>query len=192
MTQGKRWLSGSCAVQRARNEPYHPRWLNEVGGKELIAEYEGTAFPIADMDDPITLQRHLDFIKRLGERYDGHPDIAHVDIGSIGWWGEWHLSGSQKNKMPSLENRTKVIDAYLAAFKKTPLLMLIGGGQCLKYAAERGAGGVPTASATWADSPGLGTTCWTVIRSRSRKAASRTRGRPPPSPGRPAGTCGSG
>ena len=123
-----------------RNEPYHPRWLNEVGGKELIADYEGTAFPIPDIDDPITLQRHLDFIKRLGERYDGHPDIAHVDIGSIGWWGEWHLSGSQKNKMPTLENRTKVIDAYLAAFKKTPLLMLIGGGQCLKYAAEHGAG----------------------------------------------------
>ncbi len=96
-----------------RNEPYHPRWLNEVGAKELIADYEGTAFPIADFDDPITLERHIDFIKRLGERYDGHPDIAHVDIGSIGWWGEWHLSGSQKNKMPSFENRTKVIDAYL-------------------------------------------------------------------------------
>ena len=124
----------------SRNEPYHPRWLNQVGGKELVADYEGTAFPIADMDDPITLQRHLDFIKRLGERYDGHPDIAHVDIGSIGWWGEWHLSGSQKNKLPTIENRTKVVDAYLAAFKKTPLLMLIGGGQCLKYAAERGAG----------------------------------------------------
>ena len=55
-------------------------------------------------------------------------------------WGEWHLSGSEKNRMPSLENRTKVIDAYLAAFKKTPLLMLIGGGQCLKYATEHGAG----------------------------------------------------
>jgi hypothetical protein len=77
-----------------RNEPYHPGWLKEVGAKELIAEYEGRAFPIADLDDPITLQRHLDFIRRLGERYDGHPDIAHVDLGSNGWWGEWHLSGS--------------------------------------------------------------------------------------------------
>ncbi len=36
-----------------RNEPYHPRWLNEVGAKELIADYRGTAFPIADFDDPI-------------------------------------------------------------------------------------------------------------------------------------------
>ena len=123
-----------------RNEPYHPRWLNEVGAKELIADYEGTAFPIADFDDPITLERHIDFIKRLGERYDGHPDIAHVDIGSIGWWGEWHLSGSQKNKMPSFENRTNVIDAYLAAFKKTPLLMLLDDDPCLKYATQNGAG----------------------------------------------------
>ncbi len=123
-----------------RNEPYHPRWLNEIGGKELIAEYEGRAFPIPDLDDPITIQRHLDLIRRLGERYDGHPDIAHVDIGSIGWWGEWHLSGSKKNKLPTHGNRIKVVDAYLAAFKKTPLLMLIGGGPCLKYAAEHGAG----------------------------------------------------
>jgi len=123
-----------------RNEPYHPRWLKEVGGKELLAEYGGSAFPIPDMDDSITLQRHIDLIKRLGERYDGHPDIAHVDLGSIGWWGEWHLSGSQKNKLPTLQNRIKVVDAYLAAFRKTPLLMLIGGSPCLKYAAKHGAG----------------------------------------------------
>ncbi len=123
-----------------RNEPYQPGWLKQVGGKELVADYRGTDFPIADFDDPTTLERHIDFIKRLGKRYDGHPDIAHVDIGSIGWWGEWHLSGSHTNKMPSLENQIKVIDAYLAAFKKTPLLMLIGGGPALKYATEHGAG----------------------------------------------------
>ncbi len=76
----------------------------------------------------------------LGERYDGHPDIDHIDLGSIGWWGEWHLSGSKKCKLPTLENRMKVVDAYLAAFKKTPLLMLIGGGECLKYACDHGTG----------------------------------------------------
>ena len=52
-------------------------------------------FPIPDMDDPAVLKAHLDFIKRLGEQYDGHPDIDHIDLGSIGWWGEWHLSGSK-------------------------------------------------------------------------------------------------
>jgi hypothetical protein len=123
------------------NHPYHPKWITDIGGKELIADYEGHGpLPIPDMDDAIVLDRHLEFIKRLGERYDGHPDIDHVDLGSIGWWGEWHLSGSKKYKLPTLENRKKVVDAYLTAFKKTPLVMLIGGGDCLKYACDHGAG----------------------------------------------------
>ncbi len=113
------------------SSPYHPKWIADIGGRELQADYEGHGpFPIPDMDDPLVLERHLDFIKRLGQRYDGHADIDHVDLGSIGWWGEWHLSGSKKCKLPSLENRMKVVDAYLAAFKKTPLVMLINGKEC--------------------------------------------------------------
>lgn len=120
-----------------KGHPYHPKWC----GKELQADYEGQGpFPIPDMDDPAVLKAHLDFIKRLGQKYDGHPDIDYIDLGSIGWWGEWHLSGSMKCKLPTLENRKKVVDAYLTAFKKTPLLMLIGGGDCLKYACGHGTG----------------------------------------------------
>ena len=79
------------------SQPYHPKWLATVGGKQLACDYEGQGpLVIPDMDDPIVLERHLSFIKRLGDRYDGHADIDHVDIGSIGWWGEWHLSGSKK------------------------------------------------------------------------------------------------
>jgi hypothetical protein len=92
------------------------------------------------MDDPIVLKHHLDFIERLGRRYDGHPDLDHVDLGSEGWWGEWHLSGSKNCRMPTLANRMKVVDAYLTAFRKTPLLMLIGGEECLKYACDHGTG----------------------------------------------------
>ena len=121
--------------------PYHPEWLREIGGKELRCDYQGVgSFPIPDMDDPIVLKKHLDFIQRLGSRYDGHPDIDHVDLGSIGWWGEWHLSGSKRCSLPTLQNRMKVVDAYLTAFKKTPLIMLIGGEECTKYAVQRGAG----------------------------------------------------
>jgi len=127
-----------CSTSTGR--PYHPKWLTEIGGKELTAQYGTSSFPIPDLDDPVVLDRHLDFIKRLGKRYDGHPDIDHIDLGSIGWWGEWHLSGSKQNKMPTLENRKKVVDAYCATFKRTPLVMLIGGGVCLKYACDHGAG----------------------------------------------------
>lgn len=128
-----------CSPYKGR--PYHPAWLKEVGGRELMADHNGEGpFPIPDMDDPAILSRHLDFIKRLGERYDGHPDLDHLDLGSIGWWGEWHLSGSKKCKLPTLENRMKVVDAYLAAFKKTPLVMLINGKECTAHATQHGTG----------------------------------------------------
>jgi hypothetical protein len=121
--------------------PYHPRWLKLVGGPELVADYEGQGpLLIPDLDNPLVLKAHLDFIQRLGARYDGHPDLDHIDLGSIGWWGEWHLSGSKTCRLPALENRIKVVEAYLAAFRKTPLLMLIAGRECLTYAVQRGTG----------------------------------------------------
>ena len=129
----------SCSPDKGH--PYHPDWLREIGGRILVADHNGVApLPIPDMDDPIILDAHLDFIKRLGERYDGHPDLDHVDLGSIGWWGEWHLSGSKNCKVPTLENRMKVVDAYLNAFKKTPLVMLINGQECTAYATQHGTG----------------------------------------------------
>jgi hypothetical protein len=122
-------------------KPYHPSWLMEVGGRQLQCDYEGHGpLMVPDLDDPVVLTRHIDFIKRLGQRYDGHRDLDHVDLGSVGWWGEWHMSGSKTCKMPTMENRLKIVDAYLASFKKTPLLMLLGDTKCLKYAAGHGAG----------------------------------------------------
>ena len=50
------------------------------------------------------------------------------------------MSGTKDAKMPTLENRMKIVNAYLAAFKKTQLLMLIGGGKCLTYATKHGTG----------------------------------------------------
>ena len=125
----------------SRGNPYHPAWLEGVGGRILTCDYsnaDGLAIP--DLDDPVVLERHLDFIKRLGARYDGHPVIDHIDIGTVGWWGEWHMSSSKTAKMPTMETRKKILDAYFASFRKTALLMLIGGGECLTYAAQRGAG----------------------------------------------------
>jgi len=128
-----------CSTTPGR--PYHPSWLKDVGGKILVCDYENQKdLLVPDLDDPVVLAQHLDFVKRLGARYDGHPDIDHVDLGSVGWWGEWHMSSSKTGKMPTMENCKKIIDAYLAAFRKTPLLMLIGGGECLTYATQRGTG----------------------------------------------------
>lgn len=123
-----------CSTYPGR--PYHPAWLARAGGRILISDHgDETGLPIPDLDDPLVLELHLDFIKRLGDRYDGHPDIDHVDLGSVGWWGEWHMSNSKTGRMPTLTNRKRIIDTYIASFRKTPLLMLIGGRECLAYAA---------------------------------------------------------
>ncbi len=123
------------------NRPYHPKWLKDIGGRTIeTRRRDGPVVEVPDLDDPGILNAHLDFVKRLGTRYDGHPDIDHVDLGSVGWWGEWHMSGASNARMPTPENQKKIVDAYLAAFEKTPLLMLIGGGEMLKYATEQGTG----------------------------------------------------
>ncbi|MGQ9573827.1 MAG: DUF4832 domain-containing protein [Thermoguttaceae bacterium] len=169
-------------------QPYHPGWLRQTGGRIIRTQRrDGPSVEIPDLDDPKILGPHLDFIRRLGARYDGHPDLDHVDLGSVGWWGEWHMSGATNATMPTLETQRKIVDAYLAAFKRTPLLMLIGGGEMLKYATARGTGWradclgdmggfsktwnhmrmaypkmLPAASAmdTWKTSPVAWETCW--------------------------------
>jgi len=122
-------------------QPYHPAWLREIGGRIIRTQRsDGPAVDVPDLDDPKILAAHLDFLRRLGARYDGHPDLDHVDLGTVGWWGEWHMSGSANAKMPTPETQRKIVDAYLAAFKKTPLVMLIGGGAMLKHATQHGTG----------------------------------------------------
>jgi hypothetical protein len=89
-------------------QPYHPDWLTEIGGSVVKTRYgDGPDLDVPDLDDPEVLQAHLDFITRLGERYDGHPDIDHVDLGSVGWWGEWHMSQSTSAPMPTSETQKK-------------------------------------------------------------------------------------
>lgn len=128
-----------CSTSPGR--PYQPDWLADAGGRVLTVDYSGQeGLTIPDLDDPNTLAMHLRLIHRLGQRYDGHPDLDHVDLGTVGWWGEWHMSSSKTARMPAMETRKLVIDTYVAAFRETPLLMLVGDPECLAYAAERGAG----------------------------------------------------
>ncbi len=128
-----------CSTTPGR--PYHPSWLSAIGGRVVETRYDrGPVLEVPDLDDPVVLKAHLDFIARLGARYDGHPDLTHVDLGSVGWWGEWHMSRSSNLPMPKLETQKKIVDAYLGAFKKTPLVMLIGGGPMLHHAVAHGTG----------------------------------------------------
>lgn len=118
-----------------------PAWLIRKG-VEAFKETDGT-FP--DYNHPLFRASHERLIAAFAARYDGSPDIDHVDIGSVGCWGEWNTACCLPEQVPQCERlfptaevQRAIVDSYLRHFSKTPLVMLHGGP--LAYATERGAG----------------------------------------------------
>jgi hypothetical protein len=149
-----------------------PKWLFDAGCRgfeyvrgddDVAAGAEAITRIEPDYADPIYLTKHGAFLDALGQRWDGHPDVEFLDIGSYGLWGEWHTS----HPAP-VEVRRQILDAYLRAFPRTLLLMLSGEIELLGYALEHGTGlrrdgvGSPwharnwVGSKTYAGVPGMG------------------------------------
>jgi hypothetical protein len=64
-----------------------------------------------------------------------------MDIGSVGFWGEWHMSHTEPEvPMINEENAIKIIDMYLKYWDRIPLSMLIGYVPGLRYAVSKATG----------------------------------------------------
>ena len=113
-----------------------PRWFRESAPGFLYPDRKHWQ---PDYDSAEFLEKHGALIRALGARYDGHPDLDHVDIGSVGRWGEWHTSGLDL-PMPKAGSMTKIIDFYLESFVKTRLVMNVDEGFALEYAIVKGTG----------------------------------------------------
>lgn len=66
------------------------------------------------------------FVAAFGARYDGDARIACVQLGLLGWWGEWHTGGAPRGdpaypEFASTNFQAKVISAYTNAFHSTKL-----------------------------------------------------------------------
>jgi Domain of unknown function (DUF4832) len=115
-----------------------PRWYKDSGAPGFYYPDGRTWMP--DYDSEVFFEKHGRLIKALGQRYDGHPDVDHVDVGSIGHWGEWHTEGLNYQHMPTVENQKRIVDIYLESFSKTPLIMQIDAHDVLQYAVSKGMG----------------------------------------------------
>jgi hypothetical protein len=73
----------------------------------------------------VRLLRALEnFLKDFGEKYDGDTRIAAIQLGLLGFWGEWQTCcDNEDEKVLSDAVREKVIKWYAAAFKTTKLQM---------------------------------------------------------------------
>lgn len=120
---------------------YVPQWLKYKGcpGFEYKYQDSGPAHWVPDLNHPIFQKAHFRMIQELGKRYDGHPYIDLLDIGSVGLWGEWHMSGTGV-EMPMLETRLAIIDEWRKAFQTIPKVMLIGDENGMIHATQNGCG----------------------------------------------------
>ena len=125
-------------VMCQNGRPGVPLWVREAGAMGAPYTDDPNNWQ-PRYDDPVFLEKHANLIRALAEHYDGHPDLFSVDIGSVGRWGEWHTQGTGMD-MPDDETANRIVDHYLDNWKKTPLIMLIGGDEALRYAVAGGAG----------------------------------------------------
>lgn len=80
-----------------------------------------------DYEDPRLRAALTNFIAALGARYDGDPRIGFITAGLLGTWGEWHCH-PHSEWFASKTVQAEVMDAYTAAFRKTPVLLRYPAG----------------------------------------------------------------
>jgi hypothetical protein len=101
-----------------------PEWVRNAGAQGTFTKNrqvvtEGGVWE-PNFDDPVFLQKLDAFMAAAGRRYDGNPNIAFVDVGTMGVWGEGHSFATTLKLYP----RTTVIkhiDLHLKYFKHTLL-----------------------------------------------------------------------
>jgi hypothetical protein len=94
-----------------------PDWYRQmVGEKKDLPERKWQVDP----EHPYYVKHFAGLIKKLGKRYDDHPDLESVDVSIVGAWGEG--AGSDLLRQ---QTRQALVDAYTDSFKKTHLVMLL-------------------------------------------------------------------
>ena len=107
--------------------PVIPSWVARLGAQ--IA-YDGGSGPEPLYHDCIYLETHAQFIDALRQEYDGDPDIAFIDIGSYGSFGEWD-SDQYREESETLDwhARRRIADMYIGGSGVRPCLSQ--GGEVL-------------------------------------------------------------
>ncbi|MCS7181669.1 MAG: DUF4832 domain-containing protein [Thermoanaerobaculum sp.] len=140
---------------------YAPLWLKDQGAAGYIYYFDGNENDRQDADepdlwapdlaDPVARFYHDRLVAELARRYQSHPFMDSLDIGSVGLWGEWHFwravikqvvgrppSGGTVGQwvpMPSEEEvRRSIVDTWVMAFPRLPKVMLIGDAAGMRHA----------------------------------------------------------
>jgi hypothetical protein len=131
-------LDRAIAAADARGQKFAFRirtMANKMSGKRFVPdylaecgwEYRNTFIP--DWNSECFLDSAEKLMQALGERYNGDPRIAWMDIGLYGEWGEWALSEDTFQSAPdgisspSEKSLARIIDIQVDAFPDTRKVM---------------------------------------------------------------------
>lgn len=74
-----------------------PKWVFDAGAESIRYTWGvgpdpngPTVDPV--FDDPIYLEKLRNFLAAAGKRYNNNPNVAFIDVGTYGMWGEGHSS----------------------------------------------------------------------------------------------------
>lgn len=128
-SRGKKFAFGvSCASSSVNEEYVTPKWVFDAGAKSYIAQISETRIQIIpNWTDQIFLEKLNNFVKALGEKYDGNKNIAYIDIRSYGNFGEQHLGVIGGQEITSEQLKELYIKPYMKVFQKTRLVTPWGG-----------------------------------------------------------------
>jgi hypothetical protein len=95
-----------------------PDYLMSTVPCSPYTEHGGGCSP--DYDHPDLLSAMLGLISAMGERYDGDIRLGFLQVGLLGFWGEWHTY-PHTDWFPSEETQAAVLNAYDSAFLQTQM-----------------------------------------------------------------------
>ena len=108
-----------------------PEWLRAKGVKESsYREYGGGKSP--DYNHPKMVEAMERFIAALGKRYNTHPRVAFIQLGFLGFWGEWHTY-PRAELFASEATQHRILKAYQKAFPDKQLMARYADGVLAKY-----------------------------------------------------------
>jgi hypothetical protein len=91
-----------------------PQWLIDMGVEmRSYTEYGGGLSP--DYDDPRLVQALVRLIRAMGQYFNDHPRVAFIQLGFLGFWGEWHTY-PRTELFASPATQQTVVDEMRAAF----------------------------------------------------------------------------
>ncbi|MCY2951302.1 MAG: DUF4832 domain-containing protein [Planctomycetota bacterium] len=123
-----------------------PEWVQKAGAKGYnftVGKGVDDKGPFwePDYNDPVFLEKLDHFLAAAAKRYDGNANVAFIDVGSFGVWGEGHLWASTKLKYPA-DTVKRHIDLHLKHFKRTLLAanddFVFQGNETIQYSLEKG------------------------------------------------------